>query len=63
MLSIGCTARYKFFEKIEGKFSYVPVDIPGFGLSEDDYAFGCSVYVLVNIPLQKREKEMVNNVK
>jgi len=56
MLSIGCTARYKFSKKLEKPLATLPFDIPGFGLAEFDHAFGYSLYLLIRIPLQKPEK-------
>lgn len=56
ILSIGCTARYKFSKKIENNLYALPFDIPGFGLAEFDHAFGYSLYVLLRIPLQKSNK-------
>ncbi len=56
MLSIGCTARYKFSKKLEKPLATVPFDIPGFGLEESDHAFGYSLYLLIRIPLQKSKK-------
>ncbi|TSJ81286.1 MAG: DUF6048 family protein [Candidatus Cardinium sp.] len=56
MVSIGCTARYKFSKKIENDLHAFPFDIPGFGLAEFDHAFGYSLYILLRIPLQKSDK-------
>ncbi|WP_419241717.1 DUF6048 family protein [Cardinium endosymbiont of Nabis limbatus] len=56
VLSIGCTARYKFNKKIENNLYALPFDIPGFGLAEFDHAFGYSLYILLRIPLQKINK-------
>ncbi|MGI2257644.1 DUF6048 family protein [Candidatus Cardinium hertigii] len=56
MLSIGCTARYKFSKKLEKPLATLPFDIPGFGLAESDDAFGYSLYLLIRIPLQKSKK-------
>lgn len=56
ILSIGCTARYKFSKKIENKLATLPFDIPGFGLAEFDHAFGYSLYILMRLPLQKPNK-------
>lgn len=56
ILSIGCTARYKFSKKIENNLYALPCDIPGFGLAEFDHAFGYSLYILLRIPLQKSNK-------
>lgn len=56
ILSIGCTARYKFSKKIENHLDAFPFDIPGFGLAEFDHAFGYSLYILLRIPLQKSSK-------
>lgn len=53
IVSIGCTARYKFGKKIESKLYVLPFDIPGFGLREYKDAFGYSLYIMVGIPLQK----------
>lgn len=61
MLSIGCTARYKFSKKIENNLSTFPFDIPGFGLAEFDHAFGYSLYILLRIPLQKSNKAYYEN--
>lgn len=54
IVSIGCTIRYKFNKKIESDLSTLPFDIPGFGLGEFDHAFGYSLYLLIRIPLQKK---------
>ncbi|MGI2298730.1 DUF6048 family protein [Candidatus Cardinium hertigii] len=56
MLSIGCTARYKFSKKLEKPLATFPFDIPGFGLAEFDHAFGYSLYLLIRIPLEKPNK-------
>ncbi|CCM10004.1 Putative uncharacterized protein [Cardinium endosymbiont cEper1 of Encarsia pergandiella] len=56
MLSIGCTARYKFNKKLEKPLATLPFDIPGFGLAEFDDVFGYSLYLLIRIPLQKTDK-------
>lgn len=61
ILSIGCTARYKFGKKIENKLYALPFDIPGFGLAEFDHAFGYSLYLLLRIPLKKSNKTCYKN--
>ena len=53
ILSIGCTARYKFAKNIENKLFVLPFDIPGWGLREEENAFGYSLYILTRIPLCK----------
>lgn len=62
IIAIGCTARYKFSKKMKCKLSSLPFDIPGFGLGEDEYAFGYSLYILAQIPLRKRNKTVSNKV-
>lgn len=57
ILSIGCTVRYKFKKAMENDLDVLPFDIPGFGLAEFDHAFGCSIYLLGRIPLQKAYKK------
>ena len=52
MVSMGCMARYKFAKKMTDS-EVLPFDIPGWGLGEDTYAFGYSVYLLLHIPLVK----------
>ncbi|CAH2559653.1 Membrane Protein of unknown function DUF6048 [Cardinium endosymbiont of Oedothorax gibbosus] len=61
ILSIGCTARYKFGKRIANNLIKdnvyaLPFDIPGFGLAAFDHAFGYSLYILLRIPLQKSNK-------
>ncbi|WP_243018181.1 MULTISPECIES: DUF6048 family protein [Candidatus Cardinium] len=63
ILSIGCTARYKFNKKIKNNLYISPFDIPGFGLAEFDHAFGYSVYLALRIPLQKSKNAGYENTK
>ncbi|AWN81379.1 DUF6048 family protein [Candidatus Cardinium hertigii] len=68
ILSIGCTVRYKFHKKTIKKRCTnnqiaEPFDIPGFGFGEYDHAFGCSLYVLLRIPLQSKHKVAISSRK
>ncbi|HLP34411.1 MAG TPA: DUF6048 family protein [Amoebophilaceae bacterium] len=55
IVSIGCTARYRFAQKLKDRKEVLPFDLLGWGLREDAYAFGYNAYLLVRVPLQKNK--------
>ncbi len=49
---MGCTVRYKFAKSISSSKTLIPFDIIGWGLNEEDNAWGVNYYIGIRIPLR-----------
>jgi hypothetical protein len=48
---MGCTVRYKFAKHVSSSPTLIPFDIIGWGLQEEDDAWGVNYYIGIRIPL------------
>lgn len=48
---IGCTVRYKFAKQVSLSETLIPFDIIGWGLHEEDDAWGVNYYIGIRVPL------------
>lgn len=53
MVWLGYTARFKFARSAAGSSEMLPYNIPGFGNTDKDTAWGFNYYLLVRLPLRK----------
>ena len=50
LLYVGGTIRYKFYLRFSRVGSYIPYDVPGWGLNRGGESFGANFYLSLRIP-------------
>lgn len=55
---MGCTVRYKFAKRVTSSKTFIPFDIIGWGLNEEDDAWGVNYYIGIRIPLRSDTNQL-----